>query len=485
MCVLLISMSVGNYRHKVSNQMKNLWKQVLTMMMSFLLTCGFSLSVSAKSKSDKSHKDTTHSAKAKTSKKSKKTAEETPVSTTPSVADPKTDAIVHDVSNYYSNLKSLRTRLIQRLNASTDSKTVELLSVVDVAVKKPDMIAINLRAGMPGGSLYCDGNNAYFYSQILNKYTVKPAADDYEKLFADANSRYVNGRYAMFSLLPSLLSKNPYSSIMAGVQKTDYIGTEDVDGTPCHHMRFSQDKFVWDLWVDAGAHPWIVKVSPDLFSDTSGRGRAQHGAKMSLSFRYKNWVANSSIKNKEFVFVSPPESSEAKTFVTQGIEEDKAPAPSSAPAPAPAPAEDKSPLVGKPAPEFKLATVGGSDVTLATHKGSDIVVLDFWASWCPPCREGLPIVSRVTKALNGKHVVFYAVNVGEDADTIKQFLTSRNLDITALMDKDKKVSNLYKVNGIPQTVIIDKNGIVQSVEIGFSRNMEQGLTTKLNKLVDQ
>ncbi len=415
------------------------------------------------------------SSKTKTPKAKKEKTSEEVTTNSSGAADQKSDEILHQVSNFYVGLKTWKSRLIQKLVASSDTKTVELLSVVDVSVKQPNMIALNLRAGMPGGSMYCDGKDAYFYSQILNKYNVKPATD-LEKLFSDSSSRYVNGPYAMYSLLPSLVGKDPYSSIMAGVKKAEYAGAEDVDGTPCHHLRFTQANFSWDLWVDAGKNPWIVKVSPDLFGDIASTAPRTLGrvlpksTKMSLTFRYKNWVANPSLKKTVFDFEPPPESTEAKTFAPDAAEEKPE-------------KTEKSPMVGKDAPSFKLALTDGKEFDLSKHKDKDVVVIDFWASWCPPCRESLPILAKVTKSFKNDHVVFYPINVGEDIDKVKAYLAKANLDVTAALDTDKKVSELYGVNGIPQTVIIDKNGVIQVLDVGYSSDMEKRITSDLDALV--
>jgi len=438
-------------------------------------------STKTKSSKDGAQKKSSQDKSSKSKHSKKTTSEESSTSsstssTTAGIADQKSDEVLHNLSDLYSGLKSWKTRLIQKLVASSDQKSVELLSVVDVSVKQPNLIAINLRAGMPGGSMYSDGKDAYFYSQILNKYNVKPAPSDLEKLFGDASSRYVNGPYAMYSLLPSVVGKDPYESIMAGVKKVEYAGTEDVDGTPCHHLRFTQANFNWDLWVDAGKNPWIVKVSPDLFADLASATPKSLGrvipknTKMSLTFRYKNWVSNPSLKKTAFDFEPPPESTETRSFAPDTAEE-KPEKP------------EKSPMVGKDAPTFKVPLTDGKEFDLSKHKNKDVVVIDFWASWCPPCRESLPVLLKVTKSFKNEHVVFYPINVGESLETVKQYLTKANLDMVAGLDSDKKISQLYGVNGIPQTVIIDKNGVVQVLDVGYSTDMERRITSDLDALV--
>jgi peroxiredoxin len=138
-----------------------------------------------------------------------------------------------------------------------------------------------------------------------------------------------------------------------------------------------------------------------------------------------------------------------------------------APAPqAPDQADPSAPIAaamnGKPAPDFTLKTPDGKSVALSDLKGS-VVVLDFWATWCPPCREGLPHIAAVAKARAKDGVQVFIINQGEDAPTVKSFLQQQNLDLTALLDGDSAVGGKYQAQTIPETVVIDKNGVVRMV----------------------
>ncbi len=145
--------------------------------------------------------------------------------------------------------------------------------------------------------------------------------------------------------------------------------------------------------------------------------------------------------------------------------------------------EEVSELQGQPAPPFTLGLFGLGQADLASHKGKEIVVLDFWATWCGPCVMALPILTEVTDAYSNKGVVFYAVNERDDAAAVRDFLRSKKLDVTVAMDSAGKVGQLYGVRGIPQTVIIDKAGVVQAVHIGYSPNLKQRLTGELEALL--
>jgi thiol-disulfide isomerase/thioredoxin len=145
--------------------------------------------------------------------------------------------------------------------------------------------------------------------------------------------------------------------------------------------------------------------------------------------------------------------------------------------------EEETPeIVGQAGPAFTAPQVGGGSFDLAAHKGKDVVVLDFWATWCGPCVAALPIITDVTNAFKEKGVVFCAVNEGDEEATIRDFLQAKKLDPTVGMD-DGKVGHLYGVQGIPQTVIIDKQGVVQTVHIGFSPNLRELLTSQLEAVL--
>jgi thiol-disulfide isomerase/thioredoxin len=146
-------------------------------------------------------------------------------------------------------------------------------------------------------------------------------------------------------------------------------------------------------------------------------------------------------------------------------------------------APPRHPMEGKPATVFKVDLLGGGTLDLASLKGKNVVVLDFWATWCPPCRMSMPIVDRVVKRYADRDVLAYAVNLKEDRQTIEQFLRSNPLDVKVAMDKDGKVGGQYGAEYIPLIVVIDKGGVVRVVYQGLGPNLEKDLERDLDKLV--
>lgn len=109
------------------------------------------------------------------------------------------------------------------------------------------------------------------------------------------------------------------------------------------------------------------------------------------------------------------------------------------------------------APDFALKDPEGRTLRLTDYRGKP-VILNFWATWCPPCREEMPSIQRAYEALKADGIAVIAINVGEDLGTIEQFLEDEPVDFALPMDTDSKVAQRYPMRGLPATFVIDPQG---------------------------
>jgi peroxiredoxin len=106
------------------------------------------------------------------------------------------------------------------------------------------------------------------------------------------------------------------------------------------------------------------------------------------------------------------------------------------------------------------------EVALSGLKGK-VVVLDMWATWCPPCRASLPHLDKLYASVKDKGVSVYAVNLQEEKADVALFIKNNGLKVPVLLDSDGAVAQAYKASAIPQTVIIGKDGKIAKVFVGF------------------
>ncbi|MDT8902023.1 TlpA family protein disulfide reductase [Anaeroselena agilis] len=137
-----------------------------------------------------------------------------------------------------------------------------------------------------------------------------------------------------------------------------------------------------------------------------------------------------------------------------------APAPAPVPAPKP-PASVSTPepgvTAGKAAPRFTLGSLDGAQV--AAPVPGKVTVLNFWATWCPPCRAEMPELDKFAAA--NPAVAFYAVNLEEPASKVAAFLGERGLSLPGLLDAGGDAARAYRIRSIPTTVVVDRDGIIR------------------------
>jgi peroxiredoxin len=119
--------------------------------------------------------------------------------------------------------------------------------------------------------------------------------------------------------------------------------------------------------------------------------------------------------------------------------------------------------IGAKAPDFELKTLTGEATKLSDYKGKK-VMLNFWATWCPPCKAEMPEMEQFYKQGN-KDVVILAVNIDSQND-VKGFADSNGITFPILLDSENKINNTYQILSIPTTYFIDRNGIIQNKYTG-------------------
>lgn len=116
-------------------------------------------------------------------------------------------------------------------------------------------------------------------------------------------------------------------------------------------------------------------------------------------------------------------------------------------------------LAGRPAPSFTVSTLSGRTSGLDAYRGH-IVVMNLWASWCPPCRAEMPDLQRLSQDYRSRNVVVIGVDQGESAQRAGAFAHSLGISYPILVDEQQQYGRVYAALGLPTTIVIDPNGVV-------------------------
>jgi len=130
----------------------------------------------------------------------------------------------------------------------------------------------------------------------------------------------------------------------------------------------------------------------------------------------------------------------------------------------------EAPEIGKLAPSFQLTDIDGQSVSLSDFQGQPLLV-NFWATYCSPCRSEMPYIQEVYHDLPEPELVVLAINIGESLTKVEEFMQGYNLSFPVLLDMDGKVSEKYNIRFIPTTYFVDDNGIIKDIKIGAFRSV--------------
>ncbi len=135
-----------------------------------------------------------------------------------------------------------------------------------------------------------------------------------------------------------------------------------------------------------------------------------------------------------------------------------------------------------PAPDFTLKSNSGSNLRLSEMRGQ-VVLINFWASWCGPCRQEMPLLDEIHKKYAKLGFTVLGINVDNDSSKADKILKNIPVTFPVLYDPDGKVSKLYNVNAMPTTVIVDRDGKQRFLHLGFKPGYEDLYIGHIKKLI--
>ena len=139
-------------------------------------------------------------------------------------------------------------------------------------------------------------------------------------------------------------------------------------------------------------------------------------------------------------------------------------------------------LAGQTAPDFALKSAGGDNLRLSEYRG-DVVMVNFWATWCGPCRQEMPLLDELYSRYGRVGFSLLGVNIDDDQSKAMNMVSELGVSFPVLFDSRKEVSRLYEVEAMPVTVLIDREGTVRYVHLGYKPGYEDKYLDQIRSLL--
>jgi peroxiredoxin len=353
------------------------------------------------------------------------------------------------------------------LRLHTDEKITDKIDIANVIVQKGRFLKVTMVHPNRSGQVTWNGSTALFYAPKWRTYVIRDFKSAAE-LLTDQDFRYITDGALRDTLMEVMLMDEPYKSLMKERTVKSYNGIDLIGKERCHHLTITRTgaPCVEQIWISCGREPWIRKFVPEEDCPLTTLPIVESAPKtvMSKYVRYEHIKSNPHLQIGN---LKPPGGAiKATRLVASSVD------------------DARQTMVGKKAPQFAAGTTYGAKFRLAKqhHK---IVVMEFWATWCAPCCRALPVLNELTRSFAKRAVQFIAVNEKENESTIKSFLAASSLDVPVAFDVNGDIARLYHVVGIPQTVVIDRDGRIRSIHVGFSSKMKEEISDELNECLRQ
>jgi thiol-disulfide isomerase/thioredoxin len=328
--------------------------------------------------------------------------------------------------------------------------------LVKIIVSNPGKLRIESTGKLGDSLIVSDGESTWMYLGMLKQYTKTAAASTPESLVKSL----VPG---MSSVMDQLKAKDPYlSAKVVGEEQVEVEG-QKID---CYVVEARLDKISLPGSIDminGVQKAWVDKVSKlslkQTMTATMEGGPLKAPAELNEASTVISQELDAPVPDASFSF-TPPEDAKLVTEFKGSV-------------------KANADLTGQMAADFKLKSVGGKEFSLQDLKGK-FVLLDFWATWCGPCRHDLPSVEKLHQEFHRKGLVVLGVDGGEDSETVNQFLVSTKLSYPVLLAADSGVLLSYSVTAFPTVVLIDADGKVVYYHVGAGG--EKALRESLAKL---
>ena len=370
--------------------------------------------------------------------------------------DPKAADLVNEMKSAYGKLTAVELAGVVSGNFDVAGQKSQPKQDFTASYQAPNKFRHESKDGLLVGST---GDKLYIYSPTENVYsTLDSKGDKLEQVPQPLAN-------ILFGENPSLLMAISLDPFWVFEGATVNRGDDTtIDGKSYATLRIT-DRPTDEVTIAVDNNTKLIRrVTLDLRKSVEKRGAPDIKA-ADFTVDYTATTPNGSPKADQFAWAPPAGARDAAAAKPGGSERFDA----------------KNDLAGHPAPEIVLKDLNDKEMKpLADAKGN-VILIDFWATWCPPCVEGMPNLQRIHTERAKDGIRVFAVNAMEEKDRVANFIKARNLNLPVLLDTEGKTGEAYKVDGWPTSVVIKRDGTIHKILHPVGPEGEKALDEALNE----
>ncbi len=382
----------------------------------------------------------------------KSSAQETSLQQPPTFETPAAvKAAFEPLAKTISDAKSLRATVKLTVTSAVGDEVLgKNEGLLQLASITPNKLALAAKFDSDAIRFACNGEKL-FIQLSPTAYVESEPPKDFQSLIAAMPIQLGPQPEPMLWLC--LAGLNPLDSMLQGLSSAEVVDNAGPDAKNTIIRASRPEGIRWELTLSQEAKPRPVSLAIDITDMITQANNMQlpAGYSFKIHYNFERWEVDTELSKELFQF-NPPKDAERFESMSEFLLKKNNSAP--------------HPLLGKPAPVFTTKTPAGDEVKVL-YDSEEVLVLDFWATWCAPCVESLPEMSQLAESYKDRGVRFFAINVSEEIPAIESFLKERKLSLPVLLDPQGEIAGAFSASAIPLTVLIGKSGRVEAVHVGF------------------
>lgn len=385
----------------------------------------------------------------------------------PRAGQPTPTAILESMAAAYKIATSYADQGTVRVQAKLGDQNVDQPVDYSVALVRPNKLRMQVFQGV----VVCDGEQFRAFSHALpGQYLNHPAPQNlsFQDILSDEMlaSALTQGPTQSFSWVPVQLlllwAEDPLKTILYQAQDPVLLGTGNIEGRECYRVDVTRPEGKYILWIDSESSVLRrIELPGEELARALGGGQQLESVSVVADFHGAKFDAE--VNAEAFKFEAPKEVEAVEQLASPMVR-----------------------MLGKPAPDFKFVDLEGNEVTPKSLEGK-VAVLDFWATWCGPCRMTLPLLEKVYQQYkDNDKVAFLAVSVDEMSVTdqqLRDMFSELKVNVPIGRDPEQHVGRSFQTMQIPTIFLLGSTGLVQYAESGGPADMDVALAGRLEELL--